>query len=89
MAAVHTSLVKRRHAYTSADIPWSIDVDASGSADSPDGLQAGRRLFRYLSGGGLRAFGQPSGRMVLIRRQARFLWLASALAALWILFLFV
>ena len=75
MAAVHTSLVKRRHAYTSADIPWSMDVapDAQSSS-SADGRQAGWRLFHYLSGGGIRAFGQPSGRMVLIRRQNRFLW---------------
>ena len=65
MAAVRTSLVKRRHAYTSADIPWSMDVD---DADAEDVMRHGRwRLFHYLSGGGMSAFGRPSGRELQLR----------------------
>ena len=46
MAALRTALVKRRHAYTSADIPWALDVDATGDAD--DVLRHGRwRLFHW------------------------------------------
>ena len=86
MAALRTELVKRRHAYTSMDIPWSMDVDAH-EADGADGAGLVRwRLFRYLSGGGMRAFGRSSGQELLIRRQTRFLWLAGALAVCWIVF---
>lgn len=89
MAAIHTSLVKRRHAYTSASIPWLMDMEPKGVASSPRGTSVGWRLFHYLSGGGMRAFGRPSGHMLLMRRQTRFLWLAAAVAAAWLVFLFV
>ena len=87
MAAVHTSLVKRRHAYTSANIPWAMDMAAEGV--SPDSAKDDRRLFRYLSGGGMRAFGRTSRHELLIRRQTRFLWLVGVLTALWLVFSFV
>jgi len=85
MAALRTALVKRRHAYTSADIPWAMDVDVTG--DGADVLRQGRwRLFHYLSGGGMRAFGRPSACELQRRRQTRFLWTAAALAVLWVVF---
>jgi hypothetical protein len=84
MAALRTSLVKRSHAYTSADIPWFMDVD---DADAEDVMRHGRwRLFHYLSGGGMSAFGRPSGRELQLRRQNRFLWIAATLAAVWVVF---
>ena len=85
MAALRTALVKPRHAYTSADIPWAMDVDATG--DVGNVRRHGQwRLFHYLSGGGMRAFGRPSGRELQLRRQTRCLWTAAALAVLWIVF---
>lgn len=89
MAALRTALVKRRHAYTSADVPWSMDMDTS-----KDGAEAGAdpsrgRLFLYLAGGGMRAFGRPSGRMLQVRRQERFLWIVGVLAVFWLVFSFV
>ena len=89
MAAVRTSLVKRRHAYTSTDIPWSMDEERTGTVTSPDGRQFEWRLFHYLSGGGMRAFGSSSGAELLRRRQERFLWLAAAFCVLWLVFMFV
>ena len=86
MAALRTALVKRRHAYTSADIPWAIDVAAEGPRS--DSAKENWRLFHYLSGGGMRAFGRSSGHELLMRRQTRFLWLAGVLAALWLVFSF-
>jgi hypothetical protein len=77
MSAIRTSLVKRRHAYTSVDIPW--DMDESGESN----------LLRYLRGGGLRAFATTSAQMVRVRRQKRFLLVAAGLFALWTLFFFV
>lgn len=89
MAALRTALVKRRHAYTSVAIPWSMDVEEFSKSGGNDGCLRRLRLFRYLSGGGMRAFGRPSGRELLMRRQTRFLWVAGALAVCWIIFSFV
>ena len=89
MAALRTALVKRRHAYTSTDIPWAMDVDAFKEDGSSGKDHIKWRLFRYLSGGGMSAFGRPSEQELLIRCQTRFLWLAGALAVCWIVFSFV
>ena len=90
MAALRTSLVKPRHAYTSTAIPWSMDVDASMGGTGATVENLGRwRLFHYLSGGGMRAFGRPSGQELLLHRQRRFLWLAALLGAVWLAFSFV
>ncbi len=88
MAAVRTSLVKRRHAYTSAAIPWRMDVDGPSGEMAPGAHRGGWRLFHYLSGGGMRAFGSSSGRELILRRQTRFLWVAFAMAVLWTIFRF-
>ena len=77
MSAIRTSLVKRRHAYTSVDIPWDMD-EATES-----------HLLRYLRGGGIRAFATASAQMVRARRQTRFLYVAAGLFALWLVFYFV
>ena len=75
MSAVRTSLVKRRHAYTGVDVPWSMDTPDESDV-SP--------LFRYLRGGGVRAFGSTSEEAALDRRQTKFLAAAGVLAALWV-----
>ncbi len=89
MAALRTSLVKRRHAYTSADIPWSMDVDTSKDGEAARISPNRWRLFRYLAGGGMRAFGRPSVHALQLRRQERFLWIAGVLAVFWLVFSFV
>ena len=75
--AVRTSLVKRRHAYTSVDLPWEMDEDGDA------------RLFRYLRGGGMRAFGTTSAQALRTRRQARFLVFAGAALLVWAVLFFV
>jgi hypothetical protein len=86
MAALRTSLVKRKHAWTGADVPWYIDVEEVPSVlDSVD-AKKNWRLFHYLSGGGLSAFGTSSERIIVERRQTRFLRIACALAVLWLVF---
>lgn len=89
MAAIRTALVKRRHAYTSVDIPWSMDVDRSLQVTAPNGRHFDWQLFHYLAGGGMRAFGRSCGRELLARRQTRFLWCVLALAVIWTVFRFV
>ena len=70
---IHTELVTRDHAYTAVDVPWQMDEDG-GSA-----------LFRYLRGGGVRAFGRTSHEAARSRRQTRFLAFFGILAAIWLL----
>ena len=77
MSAVRTSLVKRRHAYTSVDIPWDMDESSES------------KFLRYLRGGGIRAFATTSSQMARSRRQNRFLCIAAALFTLWVVFFFV
>ena len=72
---IHTELVTRDHAYTSVDIPWQID-DVSSA-----------QLFRYLRGGGMRAFGRTSHEVARSRRQTRFLVLFAAFAVTWLIIL--
>ena len=77
MSRISTTLVTRDHPYTGVDVPWQIDVAGAPS------------LFRYLRGGGSRAFGSSSAAEMRSIRQRRFLWLFGALfvvyAALWII----
>jgi len=64
--------------------PWQLNIplDAEGGvgANAPGG-----RLFHYLAGGGLRAFGGSLDRFRIERRQNRFLIGVVALAVLWVL----
>ena len=91
MAAVRTSLVKRRHAWTGENLPWSIDVADESVQSLPADRQAGWRLFHYLSGGGMRSFPHytSTARARVSRRQTRFLWTMALFAALWLAFRFI
>ena len=71
---IHTELVKHDHEYTSVDEPWQIDDDQRGSP-----------LYRYLRGGGVRAFGRTVHQVARERRQTRFLAVFAVLAVVWFL----
>ena len=70
---IHTELVTHDHAYTSVDVPWQMDEDG------------GSQLFRYLRGGGVRAFGRTSHQVARSRRQSRFLIVFAVLSLLWLI----
>ncbi len=89
MAYLPTSLVKRRHAWTSAKAPWLIDVGDDALASLPEEHRAGWRLFHYLSGGGIRAFAGSAAREVVSRRQTRFLWFSFGVGVVWLVLRFV
>ena len=86
MSAVHTSLVERNHAWTGEDVPWLLDTEDDAQLSTPGSDRVHRRLFHYLSGGGLSACGFSSARALALRRQARFLTFAGVFAALWVFF---
>lgn len=75
MAALRTELVKRRHSYTSEDVPWEIVSRRSGFV-----------LSRCIHGKGLHG---TSAYAAVVRRQNRFLRLAAALAAVWMVLYFM
>jgi len=89
MAALRTSLVGRRHAWTGEDVPWRIDVEDESVAALSAAHRAGWRLFHYLSGGGMRAFATSTLREIASRRQTRFLRLTAVLVVLWLVFRYV
>ena len=70
---IHTELVQHDHAYTEVDVPWRI---AEQDEAKP--------LFRYLRGGGVRAFGRTSHDAARSRRQTRFLVIFAVLAMGWL-----
>ncbi len=72
MGAIHTELVRHDHAYTAVDVPWQMDDEGDS------------KLFRYLRGGGVRAFGRTSQDAARIRRQSRFLKVFAVIAFLWL-----
>ena len=69
MGRVSTEIVGDAHAYTRSDVPWSISTAKTSRS----------RLINYISGGGMRTFGQEEVR----RKQLRFLAVAAVLAAVW------
>ena len=73
---VHVSPLSSRHSYTRSRTPWILD-DYRGVYGS---------LVHYLSGGGMRTFGRTVRQEEVRLRQRRFLHVAAALAALWLLF---
>ncbi len=70
MSDVRPFFLGRLHPYTSADVPWRMDV-------------AGSPLFRYLRGGGVKGLGGSSEEAVRTRRQTRFLVCFALLAVAW------
>jgi len=83
------STVKRKHAYTGCDIPWTIG-EALQNARSGCTADPNRRLIDYMSsGGGLPQIGRTSEHELVTRRQRRFLVVAAILAAAWVVAIFV
>ena len=73
---VHVSPLASRHSYTRSRTPWILD-DYRGVYG---------KLIHYISGGGMRTFGRTVRQEEARHRQGRFLRVAAALAALWMLF---
>ncbi len=73
---LHTSLVEDAHKYTRSTCPWILEGPTT----------AGGKLFRYISGGGMRAFGRTIRQEEIRRRHIRFWGAAATFAALWLLF---
>ena len=84
MSAIHTSTVGSVHEYTRSPTPWLLDVNREAFGETTDGKRFGWRLFHYISGGGMRAFGRSVRQEEVDRRRNRFLAAAGVFAAIWL-----
>ena len=87
MSAIHTSNASAHHAYTRSTVPWVHEENRDAAGETSDGKRFGWRLFHYLSGGGMRAFGRTVRQEEIERRQNRFLAGAAVFAAVWLVLL--
>lgn len=85
MSTIRTSMIREPHAYTHAKLPWRVDEYQQASGTTSDGKKFGWRLFHYLSGGGMQAFGRTIQQEDASARQNRFLLVAGVLFAAWAL----
>jgi len=84
MSAIHTSTVVTAHEYTRSPMPWLLDENREASGETSDGKKFGWRLFHYISGGGMRAFGRSVRQEELDRKRNRFLVASGVVAAMWL-----
>lgn len=87
MSGLHFSTVERAHAYTNSKVPWQLEFDFADPKDPSK--RAGGRLFRYLSGGGVGAFGRTIEQEERRWRRRRFLFLAAVFALVWTIGYFI
>ena len=84
MCEIHTTTVRDAHAYTRSKVPWRIGEYRGAAAETSRGVKFGWRLFHYLSGGGMKAFGRTIRQDELDLRRNRFLALAAVFGAVWL-----
>ncbi len=80
MSAIHITTVRSPHVYTRSRTPWKLD-----ERDDP----ADGRLYHYLSGGGMRAFGRSVRQEETDQRRNRFLVSAAVFGVVWLILLVV
>lgn len=86
MANIHTEIVKSAHAYTRSEMPWLLGTCREKMKKSTRGGVFGWKLFHYLSGGGMRAFGRSIEQEEMSWRQTRFLRVCGVLGLVWLWF---
>ena len=86
MSRIPTSIVEDAHAYTKSKTPWRIDACVDGEDGDRAAEKPRRRLLRYISGGGLRAFGRTMLQDEADMKRSRFLVACGVLGAVWLYF---
>jgi hypothetical protein len=69
-------------------MPWRIDENRRAGAVTSRGKKFGWRLFHYLSGGGLRAFGRSVQQEEADVKRMRFLIASGVFGLIWLALLF-
>ncbi len=86
MSRLSPSIVRRAHAYTNSRTPWLMDPGQASRTETPGRTKTSWRLFRYLAGGGLSAFGRTVEQEEIEARRTGFLIKAAVLGAVWLYF---
>lgn len=86
MSRLSTSIVRDAHAYTRSRTPWLLDSRKAAREETTPNDKFGWRLFHYLSGGGLRAFGRTVAQEEADAKRTRFLVRAGLVALVWLYF---
>ena len=83
---IHTSPARDAHPYTRSKTPWVLEENRLAKGETSDGKKFGWRLFHYIAGGGMMAFGRTVKQDEVALRQSRFLAICAVLAAVWTVF---
>ena len=79
MSGIHTTIVTPAHGYTREKTPWILCETRSARG----------KLTHYLSGGGMSTFGRTIQQELARAKHIRFGIVSVAVAAVWLLFLFI
>ena len=85
MSVVHTTILDSIHSYTRSHTPWVLDENRMAKGQTSSGFKFGWRLFHYISGGGMQAFGRSVRQEEADIKQMRFLISAGAFGVVWLL----
>ncbi len=83
MSRLFPSIVRDAHAYTRSKTPWLLDSRQAARKEVAGNGKFGWRLFHYLSGGGLRAFGRTIKQEEADAKRTRFLIGAAVFGIVW------
>lgn len=86
MGGIHITVVGDAHGYTRSSMPWRLDAKRESEETAEPGRRPGWKLFHYLSGGGMRAFGRTVEQEEADSRRAGFLAASAAVGAAWLFF---
>lgn len=84
MSGIHTTIVGDAHAYTRSRTPWLLDENREARGETTNGKKFGWKLFHYIAGGGMRAFGRSVRQEEIDAKQNRFLVAAGVFGAVWL-----
>ena len=70
-SVIHTTFVRSIHEYTRSEAPWRLEA-------------YGKKLFRYLSGGGMSALGRSVKQDEADLKRQRFLTAAAIIGVVWL-----
>jgi hypothetical protein len=85
MSSIHTNILGSIHSYTRSHTPWLLDENRSAFGQTSSGHKFGWRLFHYIAGGGMRAFGRSVRQEEADYKRNRFLIGAGVFAVVWLL----
>lgn len=86
MKLLSSSPARNGHAYTKSKTPWLLETAHEAKTETSANAKARWRLFHYLSGGGLRAFGRTVEQEEAEAKRTRFLIKAAVAGAVWLYF---